>query len=154
MGGNQAPAGTHPLEPRPQWREAAEGPCAQSRGPSFGFSKHPAGWLTPPPNFPCPADPDAAPEDPGAGGGRRRPGARRAESAAHVPDHGGGLRAAAAHVLAHLPPGALRTGRPRPLVRPRPLDRSGHAPTSQPIVWPRPCAVRPRPQARRPAQYQ
>lgn len=53
-------------------------------------------------------DPVAAAKDPGGGGGGGSPSARGTEPAAHVPDDGRGGGTASAHVLAHLPPGAVR----------------------------------------------
>lgn len=82
-------------------------------------------------------DPDAASEDPGGGGGPGRPGARGAEPAAHVPDHGRGGGAAPAHVLAHLPPGAVRPGPGLQLLL-QAAPRAAHLPSPPARVAPAP----------------
>lgn len=84
------------------------------------------------PLSPCHPDPDTAAQDPGPGSGRRSAGARGAEPAAHVPDHGGGGCAAGAHVLAHLPPCTVSCRPGLQLPRSSRLTRAPARPPSQP----------------------
>lgn len=150
----------HPLqemrggEPRlPTGRETrTQPPGWRERGRAWKYLPAPppgAGLKGEPPPAP---DPDVAAEDPGGGGGRGRPGTRGQEPAAHVFDHGRGGGAAPAHVLAHLPPGAVRAARPTPpaAAAPRgraslPLIRSPARGGSDVAPTPRPCPPRPPP---------